>query len=135
MTTRSTCSACTASAAPPARCSPACSRSRAIGDRAPPGLLEGNARQVLIQLYGIGATLVWSGVLTFVLLKVIGFLVPLRVTRAGRVEGPRHHPARRSAAVAHDRPTEPAGPANGGPVFLFAFAQIARQPDALRQFG
>ena len=35
------------------------------------GLLEGNPRQVLIQLYGIVVTLVWSGVLTFVLLKVI----------------------------------------------------------------
>jgi Amt family ammonium transporter len=43
------------------------------------GLLEGNAGQVLTQLYGVAATLVWSGVVTFVLLKVIGFFVPLRV--------------------------------------------------------
>ena len=45
----------------------------------PPGLLEGNGRQVLTQLYGIVVTLVWSGVATFVLLKVIDFFVPLRV--------------------------------------------------------
>jgi Amt family ammonium transporter len=49
----------------------------AIGDTA--GLLEGNSKQVLIQFYGIVATLLWSGVVTFVLLKVINFFVPLRV--------------------------------------------------------
>jgi Amt family ammonium transporter len=49
----------------------------AVGDTA--GLLEGNARQVLIQLYGVVATLIWAGVVTFVLLKVIEFFVPLRV--------------------------------------------------------
>jgi Amt family ammonium transporter len=52
-----------------------------------PGLLEGNARQVLLQIYAIVATLVWSGVLTFVLLKVIAFLVPLRVTQQNEIEG------------------------------------------------
>ncbi len=49
----------------------------AIGDTA--GLIEGNGRQVLIQLYGVAATLVWSGVVTLVLLKVIDFFAPLRV--------------------------------------------------------
>jgi Amt family ammonium transporter len=49
----------------------------AVGDTA--GLIEGNSGQVLVQLYGIGATLAWSGVVTFVLLKVIGFFLPLRV--------------------------------------------------------
>jgi ammonium transporter, Amt family len=49
----------------------------AVGDTA--GLIEGNGRQVLVQLYGVAATLVWSGVVTFVLLKVIGFFLPLRV--------------------------------------------------------
>ncbi len=51
------------------------------------GLFEGNARQVLIQLYGIVATLVWSGVLTFILLKVIEFMVPLRVSQQHEIEG------------------------------------------------
>jgi Amt family ammonium transporter len=49
----------------------------AIGDSA--GLLEGNGRQVLIQLYGVVVTLIWSGVLTWVLLKLINFFVSLRV--------------------------------------------------------
>lgn len=49
----------------------------AVGDTA--GLIEGNGRQVLTQLYGIAVTLAWSGIVTFVLLKVIGFFLPLRV--------------------------------------------------------
>ena len=49
----------------------------AVGDTA--GLIEGNSRQVLIQLYGVAVTLAWSGVVTFVLLKAIGFFLPLRV--------------------------------------------------------
>jgi Amt family ammonium transporter len=52
-----------------------------------PGLLEGNARQVLIQLYAVIAVLIWSGVLTYVLLKVISFLLPLRVNQQHEIEG------------------------------------------------
>jgi Amt family ammonium transporter len=51
------------------------------------GLLEGNGAQVLIQLYGIAVTLVWSGVVTWILLKVIDLMVPLRVTQQQEVEG------------------------------------------------
>jgi ammonium transporter, Amt family len=50
----------------------------AIGETA--GLLEGNARQLLYQVYGIVAVLVWSGVGTFIILKVVQFMVPLRVS-------------------------------------------------------
>ena len=49
----------------------------AVGDTAGPD--RGQRRQVLIQLYGVAVTLAWSGVVTFVLLKVIGFFLPLRV--------------------------------------------------------
>jgi Amt family ammonium transporter len=52
-----------------------------------PGLLEGNARQVLIQLYAVVAVLVWSGLLTYVLLKAINFLLPLRVSEQHEIEG------------------------------------------------
>jgi Amt family ammonium transporter len=52
-----------------------------------PGLLEGNARQVLIQFYGVVVTLVWSGVMTFVLLKLIALIVPLRVSQRSEIEG------------------------------------------------
>jgi ammonium transporter, Amt family len=51
------------------------------------GLIEGNPKQLLIQVYGVVATLIWSGGLTFVLLKVIEFLVPLRVTQQQEIEG------------------------------------------------
>ena len=51
------------------------------------GLLEGNPQQVLAQLYGIVVTLVWSGTLTFVILKVIAALVPLRVRQEDEVMG------------------------------------------------
>ena len=44
-----------------------------------PGLIEGNPRQLLIQAYGVLATIVWCAVATFVLVKVIGLLTPLRV--------------------------------------------------------
>jgi Amt family ammonium transporter len=52
-----------------------------------PGLLEGNPQQLVAQLYGVGVTLVWSGALTFVILKVIGALVPLRVRHEDEVTG------------------------------------------------
>jgi Amt family ammonium transporter len=51
------------------------------------GLIEGNARQLLVQLYAVVVTIIWSGVLTYVLLKVIAFLVPLRVSRQNEIEG------------------------------------------------
>ncbi len=51
------------------------------------GLLEGNGKQVLIQLYGIGVTLVWSGLATFVILKAIAMLTPLRVSEMDERQG------------------------------------------------
>jgi Amt family ammonium transporter len=51
------------------------------------GLLEGNARQLLVQLYAVVAVTLWSGAVSFVLLKVIDFLVPLRVNQPNEIEG------------------------------------------------
>ena len=65
------------------------------------GLIEGNPRQLLIQLYGVAVTLVWSGGVTFVLLKLVGAFVPLRVSPRAGAGRPRHFPARRGAAVVH----------------------------------
>ena len=42
------------------------------------GLLFGNPKQVAIQAAAVAASVVYSGVLTFVLLKVIGAVMPLR---------------------------------------------------------
>jgi Amt family ammonium transporter len=52
-----------------------------------PGLLEGNSYQVIIQLYGILAIAAWSGTMTFLVLKVIEFIVPLRVNKESEIEG------------------------------------------------
>ena len=51
------------------------------------GLLEGNPHQVLAQLCGIVATLLWSGTLTYVVLKIISAIVPLRVRKEDEVMG------------------------------------------------
>jgi Amt family ammonium transporter len=51
------------------------------------GLLEGNPQLMLAQLYGVVVTIVWSGGLTFIILKVIGLLVPLRVRNEDEVMG------------------------------------------------
>ena len=52
-----------------------------------PGLLEGNAKQVLIQCVGVITTLVWSGGISFVLYKVVDAIVGLRVDPEIEVEG------------------------------------------------
>jgi Amt family ammonium transporter len=57
----------------------------AIGGTA--GLLEGNPGQVLIQLWGITATVVWCAVATFVILIVVNIIMGLRVSQAIEVEG------------------------------------------------
>jgi Amt family ammonium transporter len=44
------------------------------------GLVGGNPGQIGIQAAGIAAALVYSAVVTFVLLKMIGLVVPLRAT-------------------------------------------------------
>jgi Amt family ammonium transporter len=51
------------------------------------GLLEGNPRQLLIQLYGVAAVLLWSGAATWGLLTVVNLLAPLRVSPQSEVEG------------------------------------------------
>jgi len=52
-----------------------------------PGLLEGNPGQVLIQVEGILATVVYSGVGSFILLKIIDAVIGLRVSKEVEVEG------------------------------------------------
>jgi Amt family ammonium transporter len=52
-----------------------------------PGLLEGNPGQVLTQVWGILATVVWAAVATFVILIITNILIGVRVTEAAEVEG------------------------------------------------
>ncbi len=51
------------------------------------GLLYGNPRQVLIQGAAILAAIVYSGVMSFVLLKLVGLVLPLRVSRTDESDG------------------------------------------------
>jgi len=44
-----------------------------------PGVIEGNVAQLLPQIYGVAATVVYCGVVTFIILKVIDVVIGLRV--------------------------------------------------------
>ncbi len=51
------------------------------------GLLDGNPRQVLTQLYGIGVTVVYTGVVSLILLKIVDAILGLRVDQETEREG------------------------------------------------
>jgi len=51
------------------------------------GVLEGNLGQVWVQAYGIGATIVYCAVVSFILLKVIDLVIGLRVKEEDEREG------------------------------------------------
>ncbi len=51
------------------------------------GLLEGNAGQVLIQLEGIAATIIYCAIATFVILKIVGVVIGLRVDEETEIGG------------------------------------------------
>ena len=52
-----------------------------------PGLFEDNPKQVLTQLYGIVAAAAWSGIATYLLLKVVQLFVPLRASPEDETAG------------------------------------------------
>ncbi|MBY0579068.1 MAG: ammonium transporter [Burkholderiales bacterium] len=51
------------------------------------GVLEGNGGQLMIQALGVGTTLVYGGIMTFIILKVIDMVVGLRVNEEQEREG------------------------------------------------
>jgi Amt family ammonium transporter len=53
------------------------------------GLAEGTTMggQILVQILGVVVVAVWSGVVTFVIVKVIGLVVALRVSEEDEIEG------------------------------------------------
>jgi Amt family ammonium transporter len=51
------------------------------------GLLEGNPQQLMIQFYGVAVGLAWCTGATYLLLKLVSLLVPLRVSREQELEG------------------------------------------------
>jgi Amt family ammonium transporter len=60
---------------------------QSVGGAGKSGLLDGNPGQVILQLEGIGMTLVWSGVVSLVLLLLIKYTIGLRVSEAEEMEG------------------------------------------------
>jgi len=46
------------------------------------GWFYGNAHQFVLQIYGAAFIIVFNAVATFIILKVIGFIVPLRMDEA-----------------------------------------------------
>lgn len=58
---------------------------KAIGGTA--GALEGNVAQIKLQLIGVVLTLVYSGVMTYVVIKVVGLFTSIRATDAEEREG------------------------------------------------
>jgi Amt family ammonium transporter len=52
-----------------------------------PGLLEHNPKQLLIQLVGVLATAAWCAIATFVLLRLVGLVFPLRASVEDEVVG------------------------------------------------
>jgi Amt family ammonium transporter len=51
------------------------------------GLLYGNPHQLLVQATAVGAAILYSGVVSFVLLKVVGLVFPLQATAEEQNEG------------------------------------------------
>ncbi|MDR3505710.1 MAG: ammonium transporter [Acidocella sp.] len=52
-----------------------------------PGLLEGASHQMLLQAEGIIVTLLYSGIVSFIILKLIDLTIGLRVSKEDEVEG------------------------------------------------
>jgi Amt family ammonium transporter len=59
----------------------------AIGGEGKKGLIDGNAGQVLTQLWGALVCIAWCAVATFVILKIVDAMIGLRVTTEEEVEG------------------------------------------------
>ena len=57
----------------------------AIGGAA--GLLEGNTGQLWTQFVGVGFTIIYTGVLTYIILKIVGLITPLRATLEVETQG------------------------------------------------
>ena len=50
-------------------------------------IFDGNFSQMLIQLYDVLGTFIWSGLGTFIILKVIDMTMGLRVSKEVEIEG------------------------------------------------
>jgi Amt family ammonium transporter len=60
---------------------------QSIGGAGKSGLLDGNPGQVMLQVEGVGMTLLWSGVVSLVILLLLKYTIGLRVSEADEMEG------------------------------------------------
>ena len=58
-----------------------------VGGDAAIGLVDGNAGQVLTQVYGVVVTIVYDAIVSFILLKIVDAVIGLRVTEDEEREG------------------------------------------------
>jgi Amt family ammonium transporter len=59
----------------------------AVGGDGHSGLIDGNPHQVIVQLYGVGCTVVYDAIVSLVLLKIIDLIIGLRVDVDSEREG------------------------------------------------
>jgi ammonium transporter, Amt family len=59
----------------------------AVGGEGHSGLVDGNAHQILVQLYGVGCTVVYDAIASLILLKLIDLVIGLRVDADTEREG------------------------------------------------
>jgi len=59
----------------------------AVGGEGKSGLIDGNAHQVIVQLYGVGVVVAYDAIVSVVLLKIIDLLIGLRVDTDTEREG------------------------------------------------
>ncbi|MGA8398269.1 MAG: ammonium transporter [Stellaceae bacterium] len=59
----------------------------AIGGDGHSGLIDGNPHQVIVQLYGVGCTVVYDAVVSLILLKIVDMVIGLRVDTDSEREG------------------------------------------------
>jgi Amt family ammonium transporter len=59
----------------------------AVGGEGHSGLIDGNAHQILIQLYGVACTVVYDAIASLILLKLIDLVIGLRVDADTEREG------------------------------------------------
>ena len=57
------------------------------GSKTPVGLIDGHPQQVLLQLFGVGVTVVYCGIVSYILLKLVDAVIGLRVDEAAERDG------------------------------------------------
>ncbi len=57
------------------------------GSKTPVGLIDGHPQQVLLQVFGVGVTVVYCAIVSYILLKLVDAVIGLRVDEAAERDG------------------------------------------------